>query len=187
MSRSDGGSRIAVGMESSNLHERARFYADRNQIETAVFFAGNCCSRSRPPPPPSTGCILLDTLSSERLVAASGPNQLDDVIFCASLLQRADQHFRAVSLLTRFPDAASCARGKIVLAQSHAALGDWDMVKVVALRQFSCLVLTLCLRLYWSISVMLAPSVFYYQVSSAACVPNNVNLLFTVSLRRHSS
>ncbi len=51
---------------------------------------------------------------------------------CASLLQRSSQHFRAVSLLERFPDAASSVRGKIVLAQSHAALGDWDSVKVDA-------------------------------------------------------
>jgi hypothetical protein len=42
MSRSDGGSKIiAVGLEPENLRERARFYADRNQIESAVFFAGN--------------------------------------------------------------------------------------------------------------------------------------------------
>ena len=40
MSRSDGGSNVAVGLDPENLRERARFYADRNQIETAVFFAG---------------------------------------------------------------------------------------------------------------------------------------------------
>ena len=69
---------------------------------------------------------------AERLVASSSPNQSDDVLMCASLLQRSSQHFRAVSLLERFPDAASSVRGKIVLAQSHAALGDWDSVKVDA-------------------------------------------------------
>ena len=41
MSRSDGGSNVAVGLDPENLRERARFYADRNQIESAVFFAGN--------------------------------------------------------------------------------------------------------------------------------------------------
>jgi hypothetical protein len=41
MSGSDCGNKIAVGLEPTNLRERARFYADRNQIETAVFFAGN--------------------------------------------------------------------------------------------------------------------------------------------------
>ena len=46
MSRSDCGSKIAVGLESTNLRERARFYADRNQIETAVFFAGQRLLRS---------------------------------------------------------------------------------------------------------------------------------------------
>ena len=40
MSLSDFGNKIAVGLESTNLRERAKFYADRNQIETAVFFAG---------------------------------------------------------------------------------------------------------------------------------------------------
>jgi hypothetical protein len=71
---------------------------------------------------------------TERLVASSSANQNEDVILCASLLQRSDQHFRAVSLLIRFPDAASSSRGKIALAQSHAALGDWDSVKVAARR-----------------------------------------------------
>jgi hypothetical protein len=127
MSRSDVGSKVAIGLEHTNLRERAKFYADRNQIETAVFFAGN-------------GMIigaLFDLLHSlaERLVASSSPNQSDDVLLCASLLQRSDQHFRAVSLLSRFPDAASSARGKIVLGQSHAALGDWDSVKVFANRR----------------------------------------------------
>jgi len=116
-----------------------------------------------PPPPPHvfSFCPFL-----ERLVAASGPNHLDDVLLCASLLQRAAQHFRAVSLLARFPDAACSARGKIVLAQSHAALGDWDSVKVVAVGRMSRLGLTLFPRLYCNILVMLAPSVFCYQVSS---------------------
>jgi hypothetical protein len=41
MSRSDVGSKVAIGLEHTNLRERAKFYADRNQIETAVFFAGN--------------------------------------------------------------------------------------------------------------------------------------------------
>jgi hypothetical protein len=40
MSRSDCASKVALGLESSNLREHARYYADRNQIETAVFFAG---------------------------------------------------------------------------------------------------------------------------------------------------
>jgi hypothetical protein len=127
MSRSDVGSKIAIGLEHTNLRERAKFYADRNQLETAVFFAGN-------------GMIigaLFDILHflAERLVASSSPNQSDDVLLCASLLQRSDQHFRAVSLLSRFPDAASSARGKIVLGQSHAALGDWDSVKVFSNRR----------------------------------------------------
>jgi hypothetical protein len=79
--------------------------------------------------------VSSSRLAAERLVASSGPNQSEDVLLCASLLQRSDQHFRVVSLLARFPDAASGCRGKIILAQSHAALGDWDGVKVAPMHQ----------------------------------------------------
>jgi hypothetical protein len=41
MTKSDDGCKISLGMESANLRERTQFYADRNQIETAVFFAGH--------------------------------------------------------------------------------------------------------------------------------------------------
>ncbi len=86
---------------------------------------------------------------AERLVASASSDISGDVLLCASLLQRSDQHFRAVSLLSRFPDAASSARGKIVLAQSHAALGDWDSVKVAhfcqnILSRLSCALLRRC-------------------------------------------
>ena len=107
---------------------------------------------------------------AERLVASASSDISEDVLLCASLLQRSDQHFRAVSLLSRFPDAASSARGKIVLAQSHAALGDWDSVKVAdlcrsSLSRLSCALLRLC----WTILAKLGPSVCFYQVSSHCC------------------
>ncbi len=50
MSRSDFGSKLSVGLEHATLRERASFYAERNQIESAVFFAGN---------PPVSLCLEL--------------------------------------------------------------------------------------------------------------------------------
>ncbi len=109
-------------------------------------------------------------ITTERLVASLSANQNDDVLLCASLLQRSDQHFRAVSLLNRYPEAASSSRGKIVLAQSHAALEDWDSVKVIAARFIRLIVGHLLLfRPFWIVLVMQEPSVFYSQVSSTHC------------------
>ena len=75
----------------------------------------------------------------------------------------------------RFPDAASSSRGKIVLAQSHAALGDWDSVKVAAAREISQKSIGLMMRVRpcWIISVMLVPNVFCYQVSSTHRLPSS--------------
>ncbi len=131
---------------------------------------------------------LCFTYLLERVVASSSSaDQSDDVLLCASLLQRSNQHFRAVSLLARFPSAALSCRGKIVLAQSHAALGDWDSVKVAATCQHlwvyvSCLIPD-CAGKFWrrwdsTCSAVRSPRLF-----RSITIKN----LFFFMCRRHSS